>query len=96
MKDYSIRVVYKMDSGSEKIIDLKCDKFPAAYLVDSFVLESIVSQENPDVEIYPLLKDYPRGSTARNKMPSNKELMRNNGIISLHYEIEGVTFEIST
>ena len=84
------------NDSPEVVLELECTEHPAAFIVDAFVLESVMKHEEPDlVSIYPLLKDVPRGQPGQ-RMPRNIELMKLHGISELTYEIDGCIFCIST
>ena len=63
MRKYKIKVIYARKGSQKKEIELECNEYPVASLVDSFVIEEIMTREEPDlVSIYPLIKSVPRGS----------------------------------
>ncbi len=96
MKPYKVLVRYVRNGSSEKQMELECHELPVAGIVDSFVLEQVMRNEEPDLlSIYPLLKDIPRGAPAQ-RMPTNVELMKMHGISKLSYEIDERIFCIST
>ena len=96
MEQYKIQVKYNRNDSEPKEIELEFDKYPAAFIIDSFVLESVMKHEEPDlVSIYPLIQSVPRGAPAT-RMPNNQELMKMHGITNLIYEIDGRAFCIST
>lgn len=97
MRKYKIKVTYARKGSEKKEIELECNESPVvASIVDSFVIEEIMTREKPDlVSIYPLLKSVQRGSEAT-RMPTNKELMELHEITYLVYEIDEQLFCVTT
>ncbi|AOE87955.1 hypothetical protein [Pseudomonas sp. TCU-HL1] len=96
MRTYKIKVTYTRKSLDKKEIELECNEYPVASIVDSFIIEEIMTREEPNLlSIYPLIKSVPRGAEA-SRMPSNKELMELHGISDLVYEIDERLFCITT
>jgi hypothetical protein len=96
MEPYEITIRYRRRSGPEKSIKASTTAYPIAYLIDTFVLESVMKEEEPDLlSIHPLVQSVPRGQPAR-PMPTNQELLRIHSIDALTFEIDGRFFSIST
>ena len=96
MREYKIRISYTRKSSETKEFEVSCSEYPAAYLIDSFVVEQIMLREKPEItSIYPPLVDIPWGAK-RPRMPTNSELAKLHEIENLVYEIEGTEYKIET
>lgn len=96
MRTYKIKVTYARKGSEKKEIELECNEYPVASIVDSFVIEEIMAREEPNlISIYPLIKSVPRGSEAT-RMPTNKELMELHEISDLVYELDERLFCVTT
>jgi hypothetical protein len=96
MRTYKIKVTYSRKGSEIKEIELECNEYPVAFIVESFIIEEIMTREEPDLlSIYPLIKAIQRGAEAT-RMPTNKELMELHGIFDLVYEIDERPFCVTT
>ncbi len=96
MEPYKVTIWYRLIDSPEKTKELVWTDTPVPSILETFIIESIMKDEKPDIlSIYPLIKNTPRG-TAPLEMPSNRKLMDVHGIESLEYEIDGRLFRIST
>lgn len=80
-------VRYVRNGNPEKSLELTCDCQPLAYLLDSFVLEQVMKEEDPHLRYHPQVPNKDPGEPAT-LAPSNAELAQINGISKLTYQLD--------